>query len=342
MDLKNKNGVSEEDIAQRLAASYELPNNVLNAVPKPLVSIRTSTYQHGPYIKECIEGVLSQKTDFPFEYIIGEDFSTDGTREIVFEYAKKYPDIIRVITADFNVGMKANGRRCYRAMRGEYQAVCEGDDYWTDPLKLQKQVDLLEGKPHCTVCAHNVLALDAEGGEAVCWKTPRDDEYELDDLLRHHFVATCSLLIRIDSMKITPLSSPGGDVFVVANALRHGNLACINDVMAVYRNHEGGMHSSLSQARRCLFALGNRRVLVEQFGKRTSLVICMFNLYKAGIVAAIATGEMTTARAIAGSYTQYVWQKFPVCFWYALASYFPAKLARNIQWVHRRFRRDRI
>lgn len=139
--------LSTEEIEKRIQDSYELENNVLKAVPRPLVSIRTSTYNHGPYIKQCIEGILMQKTDFPFEYIIGEDFSTDETRGIVFEYARKFPNVIRVITADYNVGSKANGRRCINACRGKYMAICEGDDYWIDPLKLQKQVDFLENNP---------------------------------------------------------------------------------------------------------------------------------------------------------------------------------------------------
>ena len=126
--------ISDSEIEKRIQDSYELKNNVLKVVPNPLVTVRTSTYQHAPFIKKCIEGVLMQKTDFPIEFIIGEDYSKDGTREIVFEYAKKYPDIIRVFTADYNVGSKANGRRCIKAARGKYMALCEGDDYWTDPL----------------------------------------------------------------------------------------------------------------------------------------------------------------------------------------------------------------
>ena len=144
--------LSAEEIEKRISDSYELPNKVLEKVTQPIVSVRTSTYNHGPYIKQCIEGVLMQKTNFQIEYIIGEDFSTDETRAIVFEYAKKYPHIIRVITADYNVGSKANGRRCIRACRGKYMAICEGDDYWTDPLKLQKQVDFLEGHPEYGMC----------------------------------------------------------------------------------------------------------------------------------------------------------------------------------------------
>jgi glycosyltransferase involved in cell wall biosynthesis len=115
----------------------------------PLVSINMITYNHAPFIVQAIEGVLQQKTDFLFELVIGEDCSTDGTREIVFEYQKKYPDVIRVITSDENVGMKKNGLRTRKACRGKYVAFCEGDDYWQHSLKLQKQADYMESHPEC-------------------------------------------------------------------------------------------------------------------------------------------------------------------------------------------------
>lgn len=115
----------------------------------PLVSARIITYNHEPYIARAIEGVLMQETDFPIELVIGEDCSTDRTRDIVFEYQKKYPEIIRVVTSEHNVGSYQNGLRTTNACRGKYIAYCEGDDYWTDPLKLQKQVDFLEANPDC-------------------------------------------------------------------------------------------------------------------------------------------------------------------------------------------------
>jgi glycosyltransferase involved in cell wall biosynthesis len=144
--------LSSEEINKRIRDSYEVKNSVLKVCPNPLVSVRTSTYQHASYIKQCIEGVLMQKTNFPFEFIIGEDLSTDGTREIVLEYANKYPDTLRVLTADYNVGPQANGRRCFMASRGKYIALCEGDDFWIDPLKLQKQVDILEENEEFGMC----------------------------------------------------------------------------------------------------------------------------------------------------------------------------------------------
>jgi glycosyltransferase involved in cell wall biosynthesis len=107
------------------------------------------TYNHAPYIAQAIEGVLQQKANFHFELVIGEDCSTDGTREIVFEYQKKYPHIMRVITSDKNVGASKNGHRTRKACRGKYIAYCEGDDYWHHPYKLQKQVDYMETHPEC-------------------------------------------------------------------------------------------------------------------------------------------------------------------------------------------------
>ena len=113
----------------------------------PLVSAKIITYNHESYIAKAIEGVLIQETDFSIELVIGEDCSTDHTRDIVLEYQKKYPEIIRVITSEHNVGRSKNSWRTTKACRGKYIAFCEGDDYWTDPLKLQKQVDFLEANP---------------------------------------------------------------------------------------------------------------------------------------------------------------------------------------------------
>lgn len=121
---------------------------------KPLLSIVTITYNHEPYIRKCIEGVLMQQVNFTMEFIIAEDCSTDGTLAICKEYAEKYPNLIQLITSENNVGAIANERRAMKAVKGKYIAFCEGDDYWTDPLKLQKQVDFLEENPEYSVTFH--------------------------------------------------------------------------------------------------------------------------------------------------------------------------------------------
>lgn len=119
-----------------------------------LVSIVCITYNHEPYLRQALEGFLMQETDFPVEIILAEDCSTDGTRSICEEYAEKYPDTINYIWSGNNVGAVENEARAIRAAKGKYIALCEGDDYWTDPLKLQKQVDFMEAHPGYSVTFH--------------------------------------------------------------------------------------------------------------------------------------------------------------------------------------------
>ena len=108
-----------------------------------------TAYNHAPYIGRAIEGVLSQRTTFAVELVLSDDCSTDGTGAICRDYAARYPDRIRLLTGDVNVGMRANYRRTIEACRGRYVAMCDGDDWWCDPLKLQRQVEALEADPAC-------------------------------------------------------------------------------------------------------------------------------------------------------------------------------------------------
>lgn len=248
--------LSVEDIEKRIADSYELPNNVLQKISEPLVSVRTSTYNHGKYIKYCIEGVLMQKTTFPFEFIIGEDCSTDETREIVFEYAKKYPDIIRVITADYNVGSKANGRRCIRACRGKYMAICEGDDYWTDPLKLQKQVDFLEANPNYVFCCHRFKMYDEDTKKWLpeyaysFYKDGKDLVIDEKLMLKTWVTQPLTSVIVMEHYKtISTLVSKykySRDVHTYYFLLKLGKGISLNQSMGVYRLHRGGIASCRS------------------------------------------------------------------------------------------------
>ena len=109
----------------------------------PLVSVCMTTYNHEAYLAQAIESVLAQQTSFGVELVVGEDCSTDRTAAICREYAAKYPDRIRLVTSPENVGWRANYRRTFEACRGKYVAYCDGDDWWSDPRKLQMQADLL-------------------------------------------------------------------------------------------------------------------------------------------------------------------------------------------------------
>ncbi len=171
---------------------------------KPLVSVKMITYNHEPFIAQAIEGVLQQKTNFPFELVIGEDCSTDGTREIVFEYQKKHPDIIRVITSDSNVGMSKNGLRTTRGCQGKYLAYCEGDDFWQSPDKLQKQADYLEGHPECGLVFSSYDVYHVKTKKTIKdfvtyrkWNIPED--HSISDIVEGKSQPlTCTVMVRRD------------------------------------------------------------------------------------------------------------------------------------------------
>src|SRR5688572_1039187 len=116
-------------------------------VSQPLVTVAMTTYNHRPFIERAMQSVLDQKTDFPVLLVIGEDFSTDGTREVVIDWEKRFPDRIVAVVSERNVGAHANWLRLIKARRGAYLAFCEGDDEWNDPQKLARQVAFLEARP---------------------------------------------------------------------------------------------------------------------------------------------------------------------------------------------------
>jgi glycosyltransferase involved in cell wall biosynthesis len=126
----------------------------------PLVSVLAITYNNAPNIRRCIEGVLMQHTSFPFELVIGEDYSTDGTREIVLAYALGNPQFIRVVSSSSKVGERENLRRTSEACQGDFIALCKGDDYWIDPLKLQKQYDAIKNHDAVMVTHSSIQLID--------------------------------------------------------------------------------------------------------------------------------------------------------------------------------------
>ena len=132
----------------------------------PLVSVICLTYNHEKYIRRCLEGLLKQKTGFDYEVIVHDDASTDATPDLVREYAEKAPDIIKPILQKenrFSRGLSIIEPVILPVLRGKYVAMCEGDDYWTDPLKLEKQVRALADHPDCRLCLHLVDNVTEQG-----------------------------------------------------------------------------------------------------------------------------------------------------------------------------------
>lgn len=206
------------------------------------VSVICNAYNHEKYIRSALDGFVMQKTTFPFEVLIHDDASSDRTAEIIREYEIKYPDIIKPIYSTENQYSKNDGslrRIQFGRVRGNYIALCEGDDYWTDPLKLQKQYDLLEAHPEIDICA--TAAKTERNGEIVGRVAPaaRDTIFSLEEVILGGggFVETASLMYRT-SVRRYPLpffKMSGLDYTTqIAGSIRGGMLYLAEDT-CVYR-----------------------------------------------------------------------------------------------------------
>lgn len=212
-----------------------------------IVSIQCLTYNHAPYIRQCLDGFVMQKTNFRFEAIIHDDASTDGTQEIIREYAEKYPEIIKPIYEKENQYSKHDGsiRRIMNEVISpstNYIAICEGDDYWTDPLKLQKQVGFLESHPSYTmVCNRTKLYSERKRafiGENYCYN--HNSTIKTKDVIYRSglFISTCSIIYRKELKDNYPeycLKCAVGDYPLQIMAAMKGKIYYFNEAMSVYR-----------------------------------------------------------------------------------------------------------
>lgn len=156
------------------------------------------TYNHEKFIAKAIDSALVQEVNFPYEIVIGEDCSTDNTRNIVIDYKNKYPDKIRLLLHQENIGMRKNFMQLLKSCSGRYIAELEGDDYWTSSQKLQKQVDFLDDNPEFSICFHPVRMCYDEATEEKRDIFPLNmkDVSTLEDLFEYNFIPTCSVMYR--------------------------------------------------------------------------------------------------------------------------------------------------
>jgi len=213
---------------------------------QPVVSVCCTTYNHEDYIAEAIDGFLMQETDFPFEILIRDDCSTDKTTEIVKEYADKYPSLIKPVFEKENTysqGVKPMSQ-LYKVAMGRYIALCEGDDYWTDSLKLQKQVDFLEGNKEYVMCGSQYI--NSLEKKTLCKKLGTITFK--DNIIGNKF-GTLTVMFRkkyINKKLLEYLQPmPIGDWPLWMALLIYGDGYILSDVTAVYRIHTGGVHSQL-------------------------------------------------------------------------------------------------
>jgi glycosyltransferase involved in cell wall biosynthesis len=223
------------------------------------VSCHVITYNQKDYISQCIDGILMQKVSFPIEIIIGDDNSTDGTKEIVKSYAKKYPEIIRLNIREVRgsgIPGKENFLSTLKLCTGEYISLCDGDDYWTDPLKLQKQVDFLDANPNYSICwtKYSEKELNEKSndlGQSDCFlhiDNSKDIHIDLHNIFTPYITLTLTCMFRANLFDIDFYSKLkyGKDNTLYTMCLTHGDGILLNDYTGVYRKHNSGIYSSAS------------------------------------------------------------------------------------------------
>ena len=210
------------------------------------------TYNQKDFIKDALNGFVTQQTDFPFEVIVHDDASIDGTTDIILDYARRYPEIIKPMIEKENQWKKGGLKHIINIMneshrRGKFIAFCEGDDYWTDPYKLQKQVDFLETNPDYSMCFHS--AKKKYETDAHAWidcENIQDKDYDATDIFINWTVPTASVLCRKEAMDFyASLKHPeriqNYDIFIILSCAMVGKLRGMHEQMSVYRIQGEGL-----------------------------------------------------------------------------------------------------
>lgn len=217
----------------------------MEKILKAKVSIFMLTYNQDQYIAQTIDGVLMQKTSFNYQLVIGEDFSTDSTRQICEDYQKKNPSKVKLLPSlNKNIGLIANYMRTIKACDGKYIAICDGDDYWIDALKLQKQVDFLENNPDYHIIGTNYIKFFKDNRLVKDIKYRKKQVFEFEDLIFNNLMPSLTVLFRNvprhDPLPNWILNFPYGDwptyLWILKNG---GKIHFLEDITAVYRMEIG-------------------------------------------------------------------------------------------------------
>lgn len=215
--------------------------------PKIKVSILCITYNQKNYIEQCLDSLLMQKTNYKFEILINDDASNDGTTEIIKKYQKKYPDIIRPVfhkKNQYSAGdMSLFVGNLFPLVNGEYLALCEGDDYWIDEYKLQKQSDFLDKNQEYTICFNRSKIIFENNEKKELYMPALDFKgaYSIEELLKSNFISTNSVMYKRQNYKNMRTDLLPQDLYMHLFHAQFGKIGFINEVMSVYRRHSEGI-----------------------------------------------------------------------------------------------------
>lgn len=220
----------------------------------PLLSIACPVYNHEPYLRQALDGILMQRVNFPIEVVIGEDCSKDGSREILKEYEAKYPGFFTMLYREKNMGMSPNNADILKHCRGKYVAYLECDDYWTDPDKLQIQVDYMESHPDTMACYHLVEVVGHDGqptGES--YPECHAETYDLRQYRSEILPGQTSTRVKVRELdfnqSVSKLGLVPGDRVTAYLLASHGKVHCIQKKMGAYRHvtNQGSSYSATTK-----------------------------------------------------------------------------------------------
>lgn len=239
------------------------------------VSACIIAYNHEKFIRKCLDGAVNQEIAYDYEIVIGEDKSTDETLKICKEYHEKYPHLIKIIKRSENLGMTGNWLGTLESCSGDFIALCEGDDFWTDPLKLSKQVDFLIENETYALCGSKIQSLD-EAGNRNESQGKKFGPVTLEDVLRKNEFTTCTVTLRRKALKIPPFKN-FHRFFTVdwplwCSLLESGDGFNFNYISAQYNIHSEGATSGRNRINTLKNKLEDRLLMIENFPEKKKVI----------------------------------------------------------------------
>lgn len=260
------------------------------------VSVIIITYNQEYCIDRALRSVFAQKGDFEIEVIVGNDASTDGTAERLEWWKKRYPDNLKIVNHNENVGFQKNYLSAVKEATGKYMCMCDADDYWTDKSKVRRQVDYMENHPECAICFHRVINVYQESGEKTLSNGGQQIDTTIKDLSRRNYITNLSVMYRRECVPVSELPEWLGEVSLPDYAYHmlyanHGYIHYIKRPMGAYIKSEKGAWSLSSRVKQLEMALDVRQRLMDYFGEQSEAYVGLRDASVDILVAIIAYGD---------------------------------------------------
>lgn len=239
------------------------------------VSVLVLTYNQEKYVDDALQSVLHQRTDFSYEVVVGDDCSKDGTVKRLESWQKKYPEKVRILKSDKNQGLLPNFIRTFNSCKGQYVAICEGDDYWIDKEKLQRQADILDNNPQYNTCIHRVVNYYEDTNEKSLSNGNQKAINNIVDLAKSNFITNVSAMFRAKLVNNLPDWFPTVGTYDYALHMLNaedGDIYYMEKPMAIYRKHAGAIWSKNKVSSQLLLSMQVREPLLKHFQSRNKEV----------------------------------------------------------------------